>query len=272
MERLKLVCLIGTLLAAWLSGSAANSLPHERAMADSHSFGLLSADVVTPLSDESTPARPNWLVSQLERIRDMGAAGGVVFVLLYAAATVAFVPGSLLTLGAGAVFGAGWGMVLVSIASVLSAAIAFLLGRYFVRKPIENKVRGNKRFQAIDDAVGKEGWKIVLLTRLSPAFPFGLQNYAYGLTKVGFIPYVLASWIGMIPGTVLYVYLGTAAGSLAEISAGTREKTTAEIVFFWFGLAVTTLVTIYVTRLAKRALSKHVPAEVPDTSESDPTT
>ena len=221
----------------------------------------LNAQGATPDAAPHPDGAAGWILAQLQKIRNMGALGAILFVLIYIAATVAFVPGSLLTIGAGVLYGPILGTVLVSIASVIGASLAFLLGRYIMRKPIEGKVRGNEKFGAIDDAVGKEGWKIVLLTRLSPVFPFNLQNYAYGLTKVKFAHYVLASWIGMLPGTILYVYLGSAAGNLAEFAAGSREKTSAEVVLFWVGLALTLVVAVYVTKLAKNALKNRVDSD-----------
>ena len=191
-------------------------------------------------------------------VREQGIAGVVVFSAVYIAATVLFVPGSILTLGAGFVYGVGWGSLTVSVASTIGATAAFLVGRYFARDWIAAKVAGNARFAAIDEAVGREGWKIVGLTRLSPVFPFNLLNYAYGLTKVTLRDYFLASWIGMFPGTVMYVYIGSLAGSLAALGAGERSRTTAEWILYGVGLLATVVVTVFVTRLARRALSRKI--------------
>src|SRR5262249_61840093 len=129
-------------------------------------------------------------------------------------ATVFAVPGSLITLGAGAAFGLIRGTLAVSAGSTLGAAAAFLLGRTLARGWVEHKVANKPRFRALDQAIGAEGFKIVLLLRLSPVFPFNVLNYALGLTRVSFRSYLVASWIGMLPGTVMYVYLGAALGSL----------------------------------------------------------
>ncbi len=184
-----------------------------------------------------------------------------IYVLLYVLACIFFIPGSLLTLGAGAIYGVAQGTILVSISSVLGASCAFLAGRYFARGLVERKIQGNQKFKTIDEAVAKEGWKIVGLTRLSPVFPFNLLNYAYGLTKVSFKDYFFASWIGMFPGTLLYVYVGSLAGDLATISAGKTLGTdnpalrwTVRIV----GLLATLLVTILTAKIAKSALSNKV--------------
>jgi uncharacterized membrane protein YdjX (TVP38/TMEM64 family) len=187
----------------------------------------------------------------LAGLESLGAWGPVIFVLLYIVAAVLFVPGSALTLGAGALFGVGLGSVLVSVGATLGATAAFLVGRYLARDWVAKKIEGNAAFAAIDRAVASEGWKIVGLTRLSPAFPFTLLNYAFGLTRVSLRDYVLASWIGMMPGTVMYVYLG----SLAR-AAGERHRTPAEWALYGVGLLATIVVTVFVTRLARAALAK----------------
>ena len=191
------------------------------------------------------------LRDMLAWIDGLGAWGPVLFVLIYIVATVLFVPGSALTLGAGALFGVGLGSALVSVGATLGATAAFLVGRYFARDWVAKKIEGNTAFAAIDRAVAAEGWKIVGLTRLSPAFPFSLLNYAFGLTRVSLRDYMLASWIGMMPGTVMYVYLG----SLAHV-AGDRHRTPGEWALLGVGLVATIAVTVFVTRLARAALAK----------------
>jgi uncharacterized membrane protein YdjX (TVP38/TMEM64 family) len=202
-----------------------------------------------------------YLRDVLEWVRDRGAAGVLIFAAVYITATVLFVPGSILTLGAGFIYGVVWGSIYVSVASTLGATAAFIVGRYFARDWIAAKVSGNKRFAAIDDAVGDEGWKIVGLTRLSPVFPFNLLNYAYGLTKVSLRDYFFASWIGMMPGTVMYVYIGSLAGDLAMLGAGERARTTGEWALYGVGLLATVAVTVFVTRLARRALRRRINVE-----------
>ena len=187
----------------------------------------------------------------LDAIGRLGPWGPVLFVAIYIAATVLFLPGSVLTLGAGAVFGVALGSVYVSIASTLGATAAFLVGRYLARDWVAKIIEGNAAFAAIDRAVAAEGWKIVGLTRLSPAFPFSLLNYAFGVTRVSLRDYVLASWIGMMPGTVMYVYVG----SLAR-AAGDRTRTPGEWALYGIGLLATIGVTVFVTRLARRALAQ----------------
>jgi len=194
------------------------------------------------------------LKEALDWIGKLGAWGPVIFVGIYVVATVLFIPGSVLTLGAGAVFGVVLGSVCVSISATLGATAAFLVGRYVARDAIARKIEKNEKFAAIDRAVADEGWKIVFLTRLSPVFPFTLLNYAFGLTRVRLSHYVLASWIGMMPGTVMYVYLG----SLVNAGAGHRQRTTGEWVLYGVGLVASIAVTVFVTRVAKKALAKKI--------------
>jgi uncharacterized membrane protein YdjX (TVP38/TMEM64 family) len=193
-------------------------------------------------------------------IEDAGPVGPLVFFGLYVAACVFMLPGSILTLGAGAVFGVVKGFLLVSLSSTVGATAAFLVGRYLAREMVARRVARSATFSAMDEAVASEGWKIVGLTRLSPVFPFNLLNYAFGLTRVSLRDYVLASWIGMIPGTVMYVYLGSLAGSLTELGAreGGSARTPAEWTLYVVGLIATVAVTVVVTRIARRALSRRM--------------
>jgi uncharacterized membrane protein YdjX (TVP38/TMEM64 family) len=194
------------------------------------------------------------LKQALDWVGRLGPWGAVIFIAVYVVATVLFIPGSVLTLGAGAVFGVAWGSVYVSIGSTLGATAAFLVGRYLARDSVARKIEGNERFATIDKAVANEGWKIVGLTRLSPVFPFTLLNYAFGLTRVKLSHYVLASWIGMMPGTLMYVYLG----SLAKVATGERTRTTGEWALYGVGLLATVVVTVFVTRIAKKALAEKI--------------
>lgn len=199
-----------------------------------------------------------WLKNALQWVDGLGAVGGLAFILLYIIATIAFLPGSILTLGAGVVFGVVMGSIYVFIGATLGAVAAFLVGRYLARGWVAQKIAGNQKFQAIDQAVGRSGLKIVLLTRLSPIFPFNLLNYAYGVTGVFLKDYVLAS-IGMIPGTIMYVYIGSLAGSIATIGTDSQPD---NIIVQWamriIGLIATVTVTIYITKVARQALDKAV--------------
>jgi uncharacterized membrane protein YdjX (TVP38/TMEM64 family) len=195
-----------------------------------------------------------WLHRLLEWIAALGPIAPLVFIAIYIVACVMFIPGSILTLGAGFLFGVVWGSICVSIAATLGATAAFLIGRYLARGWVARRLEGNPRFKAIDSAVAREGWKIVLLTRLSPIFPFNLLNYAYGLTRVRLRDYFLASWIGMLPGTVMFVYFGSLAGDVARIGSGRGARTPAQWALYGIGLAATITVALYVTRISRRAL------------------
>jgi len=194
------------------------------------------------------------LTAALSWTQTLGVWGPVLLAAVYIVACVLFLPGSVLTLGGGAAFGLGRGYLAVTVGSVLGACLAFLVGRTLGRSWILGKVKGNPRFAAIDEAVGRQGFKIVFLTRLSPLFPFNLQNYAYGVTGVSFRDYALASFLGMIPGTLMYVYLGSAARSVAELSTGTAQSGLAQQLLFAAGLIATVVVSWFVTKIARKAL------------------
>lgn len=194
------------------------------------------------------------LKQALDWVGTLGPWGQGIFVGIYIVSAVLLIPGSVLTLGAGAVFGLLKGIVIVSVASTAAATVAFLIGRYLARNAVARKIEGNERFAAIDRAVAAEGWKIVLLTRLSPVFPFTLLNYAFGLTRVKLGHYILASWIGMLPGTAIYVYLG----SIANLGAAQHTRTPGEWALYGVGLLATVAVTIFVTRIARKALARKI--------------
>lgn len=199
-----------------------------------------------------------FLQAVLVWIEQLGAWGAIAFMAVYVVATVALVPGSLLTLGAGVLFGLGWGSLLVFAGATLGATAAFLVGRYGLRDWVTQRwIAGNDRFQAVDRAIAREGFKIVLLMRLSPLFPFNALNYMLGLTQVSLRDYLLAS-IGMIPGTIAYVYIGASFRSLAALFAGSadRAKSPVEWLVFGAGLLATIGVTIVVTRTARTALDR----------------
>ena len=196
----------------------------------------------------------------------LGRLGPAALAGFYVIATVLFLPGAPLTMGAGLLFGLLGGAIAVEVGATLGACGAFLIARTVGREWVADWIEGRKSFQAIDDAVEREGFKIVFLIRLSPIFPYNLQNYAFGLTRVSFWKYAAATALGMIPGVLMYVYLGTVARSLARIAAGKVQQTTMQQVFFWGGLAVTVGVVVYVTRVARGAVKramKESDAEMP---------
>lgn len=212
------------------------------------------------------------LLGLVEWMRGAGPTGMALFVVVYVLATVLMLPGSILTLGAGFAYGPVAGLVLASPASVLAAAVAFALGRTVAREWVSRRVAQSPRFAAIDEAVAQGGFKMVLLLRLSPVVPFNLLNYALGLTRVSLGRYLLASFLGMLPGTFLYVYLGSLVTSASELlTASKTEKPPWAQALYWGGLVATVVVTVLITRLARRALRAHMPPR-PETDPALPGT
>jgi len=194
------------------------------------------------------------LSAALDAIAALGPAAPLGFIAVYILACVLFIPGSILTIGAGVLFGVVWGSIYASIAATAGATAAFVVGRYVARDAVARRIAGNPKFRSIDDAVAREGWRIVILTRLSPVFPFNLLNYAYGLTRVGLAEYVAASWIGMLPGTVMYVYIGSLGGDLARAAGGAAPPARMGWILNAIAFAATAAVAVYAARIGARAL------------------
>lgn len=234
----------------------------------SHSFSglklLIGLVIVALVMIAITQSNLHQLLQEaLQWTKGLGAAGAIAFMGIYILATVLLIPGSVLTLGAGAVFGIGLGTVYVFIGALIGATCAFVIGRYVARDWVSSRIEGNDRFRAIDTAVAKAGFKVVLLTRLSPLFPFALLNYAFGITQVSLKDYILGS-IGILPGTLMYVYIGSLAGSLATLgsSPATHPDTQRlQWLLRFVGFVATVFVTIYVGRVARNALVPEAEAE-----------
>lgn len=194
-------------------------------------------------------------------VESLGIWGAIVFIIIYNLATVLFIPGSILTMGGGVIFGIFWGSIYVFIASTLGATIAFVIGRYLSRDWVCKQLENYPKFKAIDKAVVKEGLKIVFLTRLCPFFPFNLLNYAFGVMQVSLKNYILGSF-GMIPGTVMYVYLGSLMGDIALIGTSQQPISYETEVTKWairgIGFVATVGVSIYLTRFARKVLKESV--------------
>ncbi len=189
-------------------------------------------------------------------IENLGPWGPAGLIAGYVLGTIALVPGSAITLATGALFGLLEGTIYVFIGATLGSIAAFLIARYLARGWIEGRIAKDERFAAIDRAVGKQGFKITFLLRLSPAVPFNFLNYALGLTRVTLRDYAVSS-LGMIPGTILYVYYGKVAGDLAALASGAKiQKGPEYYVLLSVGLLATLAVTLYVTKLAKKALEE----------------
>jgi uncharacterized membrane protein YdjX (TVP38/TMEM64 family) len=207
----------------------------------------VGAAFVLPLS--------HWASQLVDWMRRAGPTGAIAFAAVYVLAAVLMLPGSVLTAGAGVAYGPWWGTLFVSPVSVVAATVAFMLGRTAARGWITKRTGADPRFRAVDAALGRRGFRIVALLRLSPLFPFNVLNYALGLTGVGLRDYVLASFIGMLPGTFLYVYIGSLVGDVAALSHGNSTASAARQALSFIGLAATVIVTTYITRVARRALA-----------------
>lgn len=193
-----------------------------------------------------------WLEAFKHYVATLGPLGWILYVLTYAVCCVLFIPASILTLSAGAIFGVVKGSLIVICGATLGACLSFLLARTVMRKRIESMTASNAKFRALDQAITAEGWKIVVLVRCSVVFPFTYINYAFGLTGIAFVPYAIATFFGIIPTTVAFVYLGDLAGSAAT---ATKAQTTALVIKIVGGL-IALGVSIFVTRLATKAIKR----------------
>ncbi|MEJ2649303.1 MAG: TVP38/TMEM64 family protein [Sedimentisphaerales bacterium] len=218
--------------------------------------GIITTIIFLPLE--------KWLISILEWTKGMGIWGPVIVAGLYAVGAILFLPGSFLTMATGFLFKVVVGTITVSVGSTIGACAAFMIARTFGRKWVVAKIVKSRQFSAFDHAVKLHAFKVILLTRLSPAFPYNMLNYAFGLTKIEFWKYALGSWVGMIPPTIMYTYFGSGLRSLTEIAAGRAEKEPSERMFFWIGLAVTIVTTLFIANLARKALRQ----EIPDNDEN----
>jgi uncharacterized membrane protein YdjX (TVP38/TMEM64 family) len=201
----------------------------------------------------SHPALQEVLASWTAR-GGTGLAGMTVFAVAIGVLVVFFFPGSILMTASGAAFGLLGGFVTAQVGASLGAGLAFLVSRYVARHRVERWVVSRPRFAAVDDAIGAEGWKIVLLTRCCPIFPYIFQNYAYGLTRVSFGQYALGSFFGIVPATLVFAYLGAMGRTGAAVAAG--QTSPAEVALKVLGLVATIAVSVYIGRLSKRALAR----------------
>ncbi|HET7692767.1 MAG TPA: TVP38/TMEM64 family protein [Gemmatimonadota bacterium] len=223
--------------------------------------GLLAgAAIVICLAAVVLPVREQ-IAALLAWVGRRGALSGVLLCLAWIPAAVLVVPGSVLTLGTGFLLGPGWGLLVVSIGSTLGATAAFLVGRKLGRDWVRERLGGHERLSGVDGAIEREGLKVVLLLRLSPLIPYNALNYALSLTGVSLRDYVIGSWLGMLPGTVLYVALGAGARSLAAAMTGAGERTDAWIALGAAGLVATAAAVWLVARAARRALAVRTDAE-----------
>lgn len=194
-----------------------------------------------------------WLTHFKDYVRGLGPIGYVVYGVVYAICVVCFVPASILTLGAGAIFGVVGGTIVVVIGATIGATLAFTLARTVLRRRVEAMTAGNAKFRALDRAITREGPKIVFLVRMAVVFPFTYINYAFGLTGIRTLPYTIATFLGIIPATAAFVYVGAAAGTAASGEQASRIKLIAYIAGAVIALAVSILIGRIATQAIKRA-------------------
>lgn len=195
------------------------------------------------------PAFANWM-------EGLGWAGPLLFMLVYAVACLLLLPASVFTMIAGAVYGVGWGVLYTAVGALVAIAVAFLISRHLARNAVARRLASRPELAAIDRAVGLDGFRIVLLLRLSPIVPFSILNYALGLTRVRFRDYLFAS-VGSIPGTFVFVSAGRLAGDLATVAAGeSSPDSRSKMILLGIGLVATVTVLTIVTRLARKALAE----------------
>lgn len=201
-----------------------------------------------------------WTTQAMNWVGQSGWVGWIGFIALYTFTCVFFLPGSMLTVGAGAIYGFWGGTALVSISSMAGAAANFLTSRYLLRGWLTRKFAASRRFHALDHAIATDGWKVILLSRISPILPHSLVSYAAGLSRISLTKYSLASWIGFIPISAAYAYAGAFLGKFARAQAGADPRGDTWL-FYAIGLAVTVIVTVWSTRVAGAAMRAHVEDE-----------
>lgn len=202
-----------------------------------------------------------WMVDFIQWAKGMGPTGGVLYAIFYVLGTALFFPGLPLTLGAGFLYGAVIGTLVVSPASVAGATLAFLIARYVARGWVKRRLTKYPLAAAIDRAIEKNGFKTVILLRLQPVLPFNILNYALGLTSIRLRDYILASWIGMFPATVLYVYLGSVMNNISDLLRGRPNSGMAGRLLLWGGLAAIVILVWWLGRIAKKALRDEIGPE-----------
>lgn len=192
----------------------------------------------------------------LRWVQGLGAWSYAAFFLLYIFVAVVLIPASVLTIGAGFLYGTLWGTLIVSVSSTAGAAVAFLLGRTVAQDWAEERVEDFPRFHALYRAIERDEFKVVLLARLVPVIPFNILNYAFSLTRVSFKKYVFASWIGMLPATIVYVYVGAAAKNLTRVAAGEIDVGWLQISLFVLAGVAAISMTWLLMRRAREEFDK----------------
>jgi uncharacterized membrane protein YdjX (TVP38/TMEM64 family) len=198
----------------------------------------------------------SWMNQAMSWIEQTGPVGWVWFVILYTLSCVFFLPGSVLSFGAGAVYGFWGGTLLVSIASIGGALANFLSTRYLLRRWMERRFANSRKFQALNHVATQDAWRMIILTRISPILPHSLVSCAFGLSRVRLWRYITASWIGFLPISAAYSYAGAVIGSAAK--AGIHQGPWAWTAYI-VELAITLGVTIWISHAAHKALQAVAP-------------
>ncbi|MNQ07327.1 TVP38/TMEM64 family inner membrane protein YdjZ [compost metagenome] len=194
----------------------------------------------------------------VEALRSMGGTGSALYALVFLLATVAFVPASPLTAIAGFLYGPVGGTLLVSPVGMASAMIAFVMGRTFLRPFVLRRLTTRPRQAAIDRALARDGFRIVLLLRLASIVPFAPLSYALGASRISARDFLLASWLGLLPGTFLYVYLGSLVSSVSDILSGEATAGNATHVLTGMGLAAAVLALLSIAHCARKAANQSI--------------
>src|SRR5437764_3892161 len=196
----------------------------------------------------------SFIEASQQRVMSWGAWGAICYPLLFAACNILLLPGGILAVGGGFFFGLWWGFFIVLVGNLVATAISFALSRWIARRWFQQRLLRNPTLRALEPAVERESWKIILLSQLHPLFPTSLLNYFYGLTRIRFSSYMFWASIGRMPGLFLYVYIGTLGQLAVRIMRGENYPRTIEY-WIWGGVFVTTiLLLIVLVRIAHRAI------------------
>jgi uncharacterized membrane protein YdjX (TVP38/TMEM64 family) len=196
----------------------------------------------------------------VEQVRDAGIWGPVVLTICFIVALLFMIPVTPISLAAGMLFGFWMGLFTVCIGSIVGPALNYFVGRKLAYGWVASLIARKRTLRAIDRAVADQGFKIVLLGRLSPFFPFGILSYVFSLSRVPFLIYLLASFLGVLPCTIAYAYLGSVANDLSDLLEGRNQQGILEMVLLWGGLVMSVIASIYITRVAKVALDEALAA------------
>ncbi len=199
-----------------------------------------------------------WLDRAGEWNKANPVAGAVLYVLFATVGAVVFLPGSVIVMSAGYLYGLSVGSCLALLGVTFGAFAAFMSGRVLVRGWVLSRLEGHPRLQALDRAVYDQSFVIVALTRLSVIIPFNLLNYVYGVTGVRKTAYVVATAVGMIPATVLWTYVGTLAKNFDDIRSGNLDSGLPSVYLLLLGLVMIVIVVYIVHRAASRALNERL--------------